>query len=517
MRVTVVIPPVEDFYHSPMRSAPLGASAVMEILTFHGHQAVLVDGSKTRNPKSLLLGNQLEYLNQVIIPEEYGPIAFFTKRKRFGTDAASCAEAVMQTNPQLVLISSFAYAYGDQALETIRACRNLMNSVPIILGGAGPSCFPGKFLEDADAVLRGEAEISLPALLSSISPHVTREEVQALNVQIHPHPGPLDAVCPSEEIIPTCGFISSNRTFRRFSASLSRGCPLHCLFCSAEFSHGRAFRIPPLGKAVEKIVHTIEQTPGSLPPSLSIEDDNLAADPDYLIELLSVLKQRFPNMSFTAENGIDYRFLSVPLAESLISLGFRQFNLSAGIVSAESSKTMRRPIHLEHLQELCRYLTQSAVPAVVYAIIAHPGDTRDHALETMRFLASLGVTAGISPFYAVPGLKGFTDAALFLYKDTCLCAGSSLYPWANTLTTKEMVSLFRLSRLLNLAVHQRRTPEEDHLFSEILRTKKLHTYLKGSSGPCEVSEGKVDALLIRECLDQFVDISDYFKSSGFPG
>lgn len=517
MNITVVVPPVEDFYHSPMRSASLGAAAVMELLEFHGHQAVLVNGAKTRKPKPIPPADQLSYLHQVIIPEEYGPLAFFTRRKRFGPDAASIAEAVRQTKPHLILISCFAYAYGDQAIETARACRGSMETVPIIMGGAGPSSFPGKFLGETDAVLRGEAETTLPQLLSKISSDASREAVQAVSLQTSCRPGPLDEVCPSEEIIPTCRYVYSEKRFRRFSASLSRGCPLHCLFCSAEFSHGRPFRVPPLAKAVEKIEQIIEQTPGSLPPALNIEDDNLAAAPEYLTGLLSALRQRYPNITFTAENGIDYRFLSLSLAEKLISLGFRQFNLSAGIVSAQASKIMRRHQQLEHLQELCRFLTASGIPAVVYAIIGHPGDSSSHALETMRFLASLGVTAGISPFYAVPGIQGFTDAALFLDKDTCLCAGSSLYPWAGTLSTKEMVTLFRLSRLLNLGLNQHRTPEEDQLFGEILRTKKLHTFLKGTTGPCTVSKEKVDTHLIRECLDQFVDISNNFKSSGFPG
>lgn len=512
MNITVVCPPIEDFYFTPHRGAPLGASIVCELIREAGHHPRLLYLPGTGKPRNVPISPSLEYLKDLIIPDENGPLSFFTRRKRYGPGVEQSAQRIADTSPDIIMVSCFAYAYADHALKLIKSAREMLPDCPVLVGGAGASVFPGFFLQPGGAhgVIRGEAETSLPGFFSLLGdrrdPDSVRRCVEELpNGTVQPdqdiaHEPPLPA--DASQIRPACLQSTRSKRFVLFSASLSRGCPMHCSFCSCELTHGRGFRLPDLEDSFRTISSCIRAYPlRGRYASLNIEDDNLLADPPYLLALVSRLSKAFPGIRFTAENGIDYRLLTPEIVQKMIHMGFYSWNLSAGIIPQDLSYRNRRSQSLDHLEQLCNLISYHGVPAVVYAIIGAPGDSRELSLSSLRFLRSLPARPGISPFYALPGLKQFQDGSRFMFDSPDRCCGSSLYPWSGALNSRELVTLFRLSRLIQLEKAPYRSQEEQHLLDTVIDQKKLHTWIRGQSGPIPLSNDHADGQLVELFLD----------------
>ncbi len=505
MNIAVIVPPIEDFYHTPHRHASLGAEVVCTIIRQHGHESILLDfpcmGSEATD-----IPGELGYLREVILPGEYGPTAFFTRRRRYGPSYEECAARIAALKPDLAALSCFAFAYSDSCLKLLRALRRLLPECPVIVGGAGPSSMPDTFIGDnlADAVLRGEAEVSLPPLLDAflkagsrkLLQSICREIPNGVTAPLGKPPGPPGLTASAGEIQTACAASAVTKRFQQFSASISRGCPMHCRFCSISFSHGRDFRLPPLESAATRILErtAAEGVPG-LPISINIEDDNLLADFGYCSALLERLTQQLGAISVTAENGMDYRLLDHERIDRLTALGMRKFNLSAGIVPSQASLQQRRSQDLALLEDLCRHLHAQGTETVVYAIAGFPGDSRRQSISALQFLRSIPAYSGLSLFYPVPGLPGCAAAA---DHPSVLSAGSSLYPWGESLSTREMAALFRLSRFINLEKHKHLSHRDKRLLDLIRRDKVLHTYIKGRDEPFEVPDYAADSELVRE-------------------
>jgi len=183
-------------------------------------------------------------------------------------------------------------------------------------------------------------------------------------------------------------------------------------------------------------------------------------------------------MQFTAENGIDYFFLDADILDRLIDAGFRQFNFSAGVMDSEASQQMQRALSIYKLEELVRKAAARGVRSITYFIPGHANDTPEKAVSALVRLMQLPGLVGISPFYAVPGLPGFSDKQQFLSLSPSVCKGSSFYPWNDTLTSRQVITLFRLARLANSlrAAHLPRTDRmQQELLRFCLRDRKLYT------------------------------------------
>ncbi|MCF7953838.1 MAG: cobalamin-dependent protein [Spirochaetales bacterium] len=545
MQIAVAVPPVRDFYYTPHRASALGARIVENVLFSFGHSVQLFNFPAAKpSPHTIPLPRELNYLKELLIQGETGETSFFTSYKHYGPSFSLCAEEICSEEQDIIFLACFAFAYAEDSAELIRAIRHKNQKALIVIGGAGVSAFPEWFLEntDADAVIRGEAEVIIPPLLKSLQSAITPksrearegreklaavealgalEALEALEVLEAAHiPGlytqtevsnrpkkqnsaykePLPQA-QAEAIIPFCSKVRETRYSIQFSAVFSRGCPKHCAFCPGRLGHGPGFRRPSLSRSLQAVhdavapyahlartqvhsdTHTSKKFAQEKSLILSIEDDNILADTDFFLNLLTEIKQQYPHISFTAENGIDYLYIDIPLLDRLIDLGFRQFNFSAGIIGKTETALADRPSSLNHLKKLAVHAAEREIPVINYVIVGHNADTPAKAVSALMYLASIPGRVGISPFYTVPGLPGFTDMQQFRGHSPSLCKGSSLYPWNGSLTSREMVSLFRIARLINLMKKENRRPQEEELIRKSFAVERLFTYTKRKRVP----------------------------------
>ena len=142
MRIAVVQPPVRDFYLTPHRMSGLGAETVLGLSRGAGYEAQLFNFPLTGGSARLPVPAEAEYLKAFLLPAEIGPTSFFTSFKHYGPTFLRCAEAVAAFRPDAVFVSSFAFAYAEEALALGRALRKALPGVPLVVGGGGTErCF----------------------------------------------------------------------------------------------------------------------------------------------------------------------------------------------------------------------------------------------------------------------------------------------------------------------------------------------------------------------------------------
>lgn len=391
------------------------------------------------------LPSSLSYLRPYIVDKETGPVSFFTSYRRFGPTKAECVKTILNTNPDTVYFSLFAFCYAEPAVELAGALKET-GKVPTACGGAGVTVLPEYFRKTGyfDEVYEGEGERCL-----------------------------LDP--PEEEIEFPLSVTGETRHRIFISVSATRGCDKECAFCSVRLHHGRGLRKTP----PEKIERGLAELSGKIGTakqiSINFEDDNLFSDPDFAFEVMDRFKRYFPDCSFTAENGLDYLTLNESVLSRMLEKGFFRFNFSLGSYHRKSLEASNRRGNIPHLQALTNFCNSRGTTPAVFFICGLPDDTPAGIVETLLFLQRINVKTGISLFYPVPGLppllKPETLGAMENIQPRRM-TGSAAYPWNGSLTTGEMITAFRLARFNNWLMEDNRQEAEE----TAKRARREHTF-----------------------------------------
>ncbi len=490
----VIIPPIQDFYFTYHRFSSLGAKIVHKILKRSIPDAQFLNFPlMKKKPLSAKLPVGLTYLKKHLIENEFGKLSYFTKYKHFGPSIEDCANLIIDSNINLCLLSCFAYCYSHSTIELAEILKSKNNSITIIAGGAAVSACPEYFLKSKgiDYAISGEAEISLPLLLNSILsnsifplsiPNIGwKENGEAVFSKSR-------AFTDSNNIEPLLTNTFENDNSIYITTSVSRGCTFECQFCSNRLSQGTHFRTVSFNAFDNELdIFSKQHTMDNREILINFEDDNILLDYEYLKRTIHQCKRYFPFAKFSFENGIDYRLLTPEQCKELIAFGVRQFNFSIGTTDQTIAKTENRSQNLSNLDYLFSIINKSNIPAITYFICGFPFDTTETIINNLFYLYHQPTDSGISLFYAVPGLE-FSQNNLTedILKQPYLFAGSSAFPWNNSLSTSTLITAFRLSRLVNLLKIKYPTKEEEQLIRRIISEKRLFTYIKNGKDKAKI-------------------------------
>jgi anaerobic magnesium-protoporphyrin IX monomethyl ester cyclase len=505
LRAIVAVPAIRDFYFTPHRLTSLGARTVSNILSNLKIEHSLLDFPATsKSSKKVSLPPDLKYLEPYIIEDEIGGTSFFSKYQRLGPSAEDCGEAIARLEPNLCLISCFAFCYAMETLELAEAVKKRRPGTIIVVGGGGPSAYPEYFCRHSaiDLVLTGEAEATLPDLIRALQagqPNFSEIPgcfwkrdglvVHSMLGQRYSTPQELDMVWTSSR---------SRRGETVIATELSRGCPKQCRFCSQHLCHGTTFRTVPLEKVRDALrAISFDENAESMRISVNFEDDNLLLDKEYLVRVMDLFRQKLGPCSFLMENGIDYALLTPRLIATLVNKGMSQFNLSLASADSQVMATESRDLNLAGYEKILATLQGLQVSATTYFICGLKGDTTETVASTLAYLASKHTRIGISMFYPVPGLPDFADRTRFDSTSPLLCAGSAAYPWNGAISTGTLVTAFRLSRYINLTKSAGKSIKEQELISRIAAEKKLYTLQRSKNSIEIIPVPTMDTDLIR--------------------
>jgi len=521
IKAVIAVPPVRDFYFTPHRASALGARSLVRELERTGWNTSLLNLPLRGKPRTVPLPEELDYLKHFILQNETGPLSWFTAYHQFGPSFAEAAEMIFTEKPDALFISSFAWAYAGESLKLAGAAARMMPDLPIIMGGHGPTSLPDYFLNAPHPVnpgrplftqvIAGEVEGYGELLSSGISGE------RYLDLRTSERIG---------ELQPIAGEAIRRAGRRSISITLTRGCPLKCRFCSNHICHGRQFRSSPPDQWEKEIIRVVEN--GSEPAGpfhLNIEDDNILFLKEDFFRFLEGLKSRYPEITFSAENGLDYMLLEREDIHKLKKLGFTHLNLSLAVLSGVSRRMEYRDGNPEKLTGLIYQCREEGLALTTHFICGLRGDRSEDIVKTLKFLDRLPTQIGISNFYPVPGLEGFKDKKLFLNRLPGLTLGSSVYPWTEALSSAQMITAFRLARWSNfrkkVEVKNERHLEspgmsgggiierELELYRTIRTTHRLHSLVRRRSDRRKESKRNWEIIPLSR-LDSSM-IEDYFS------
>ena len=454
----IAVPSICDFYTTPHRLSALGEKIVQQILQRQGWKTRFIHFPNTAR-QVLALPPVLAHLEPCLLPGEFGPTAFFSRYHRFGPTPGQGADIILSEKPDAVFLSCFAFAYADDTLALARQIKKQRPNMPVYAGGAGASVLPEYFMRAGciDTVISGEAEKNLTRFLTGTT---AADGAAGSSAKRSDRPDVAIAT------------MKSSKKGLWLTTALSRGCPRKCTFCANHLTQGRTFRTV----SMDAFLSAIETFPRDIPIHINFEDDNLLMDKHFFFDVLQAIRQVFPQVDFSAENGVDYGLLDIETLQQLIACGFRQFNLSMASIRPSILKDTRRWGDPRRLQELLLFLARQNIPSITYFICGLAQDTVDTVIQNLQFLFSQPTRVGISLFYPVPGLSGYENRQTFKASASHLCTGSAAFPWSASLTTAQMVTAFRLARFINLTRKNHYQPEERDLVRRILKERKLYTY-----------------------------------------
>lgn len=483
IKAAVIIPPICDFYFTPHRFSSLGAHVVCKIFSEIEIPCVFINFPLMKRKSQIIdIPNDIRYLKDYLNYNEFGKLSYFTKFQRFGPFSKDCARLVADSSPSICFISCFAFSYAKEAIDLSGDIKKLLPDIPIVVGGAGVSAYPLYFIRNTqiDFAISGEAEISLKLFCKAFFKNeLSLDKVPNLFwKEAHSFLKHDIRITSNDDIMPAIIKVHEKKNSVYYSVSLTRGCNKDCRFCSNFLAHGHGFRIASLESIILMLNRLSFERKNQI--IVNFEDDNLLFSSENLLKVMKLFRKKCDNAVFLAENGIDYTLLTPSLADDLINAGMQKFNFTLASISEEILKTQNRGGSKGHFESIVRHIASRKIPVLSYFICGIKGDTKESVARILTFLFSLPTQIGISMFYAVPGLPDFTDLTQFDWFFPSRCNGSSAYPWYGdkALSTKELVTAFRLSRYINLLKSEIKNEVELQLIKKIQKEKKLYTVLK---------------------------------------
>ncbi len=273
-----------------------------------------------------------------------------------------------------VVFFSYLHAYYEhtKVLSTLLRRRGVVT----VAGGRHAQHFANDVLQHFDAVVTGEPESNVPALIADFE----RNELR----RVYDLPSNPSAIRPARYDL-----IDFSRNRFRFSAlEASRGCPFRCNFCVLT-GHER-YRTRPVADIVDEIETKVawnKNLGGLADDMFMFYDNNLGGSPKYLRELCEAL---IP-LNKVWGCALTFNILRDPeLVELMGRAGCRYIYTGLESLNPESISAMNKGQNkLGDVKDVMDRAYQNGILLSFGLIVGSDGDTNDYLLRVPEYLAEL--------------------------------------------------------------------------------------------------------------------------------
>jgi len=181
MNITLINPPIEDFYVTGIRRQPLGLLYIAAALKSAGYNPSLLNCHSGK--KSIMeLPAEFNYLKPYINNPDRELKFPYKNYTHYGMSWQEIENRIRNSPAEIYLISSLFTTYYKETERIIEIIRKHAKSSYIAVGGYHASLYPEYYLNDtsADFVICGEGEISSPELIRAIENGTSLHSVPGL-------------------------------------------------------------------------------------------------------------------------------------------------------------------------------------------------------------------------------------------------------------------------------------------------------------------------------------------------
>ncbi|MBI3694564.1 MAG: B12-binding domain-containing radical SAM protein, partial [Acidobacteria bacterium] len=268
-------------------------------------------------------------------------------------------------------------------------CRELAEGfrardVKVIVGGLFPTLNPGYFLDVADAVVVGEAEPVMPALLADLK----RNRLQRFYLAEKPA-DLADLPVPRYDLVETDFHVT-------MAYEATRGCPFTCSFCVLS-----AIRLPYRRRPVANVVRDLQAVPRGWSwvqrKYVIFLDNNLGADRRYFLELCEALAPL--KKVWATETSIDT--VTPESARAMAKAGCRFVYIGLESLSQESLQgSNKRHNKVHEYKQRIRWLHNNDVNVMSIFLVGLDGDTPEYLRNLPDLVDDVGVDVPVFSFAA---------------------------------------------------------------------------------------------------------------------
>jgi radical SAM superfamily enzyme YgiQ (UPF0313 family) len=294
--------------------------------------------------------------------------------------------------------------------------------IQTVLGNVHASEFAKEIVDNkqADYVLDGECEQSLPMLLDSLESNASPEKVPGLHylsdsTGLPAYTGPplpimdLDALPnPDWKMLPW-----ERYTFLPFvtvglpvvAIMGSRGCPYRCTFCALKYQGKYRTRSPlAIAEEMEQLVVDFK------PRHVGFVDPIYPLKKDHLFELCGLIRQKELHLktAWTSETRVDV--IDKEMMIEMKASGYRRLLL--GVESGEDRllKVVEKNYEIAQVKQCVAWAKEVGLETSCFFILGLPTETAAESRKTMRFPIELDVDfAKFSILVPLPGSPLFNE------------------------------------------------------------------------------------------------------------
>lgn len=399
MKITLINPPIEDFYITSVRRQPLGLLYIASVLVANGLDVELINCHTPKKHK-LQIPDKFFYLQKFIghkNPLYKFPFGLY---QRFGMSTEAVREKIKKSKGEIFLISSLFSTYHEEVEDIISMVKKCHPGKIVVAGGYHPSLFPNKFIQrtEVDAVIVGEGEKGVLKLLSQVE----RGEFQrGCIIETREAEKKLDKL-----IFPDRSFLLERdfTFYKKRSTPIigSRGCPNKCSFCtSRKFWDGHY-----AARSIENILEEIEQCIKNYNIThYNFEDDNLFINSERAVEFLESLigfqEKNKIALDFSAMNGVSIEKLDKGIVKLMFRAGFKELNISLVTSSVRHQIKLDRPFSTFKFTEIAEASKKMGMNVRAYYILGLPKQEKNELLDTIKYLRDLEVQSFPSVYYNI--------------------------------------------------------------------------------------------------------------------
>lgn len=434
-KILLVNPWIADFAAYDLWSKPVGLLYVGKFLSRYGYEVKLLDLTDRCKwggveDKRFSDGRGKYFKTEIPKP---APVKFVPRR--YGLYGARredvIAELSRMDRPDVILITSVMTYWYPGIVSTVRLLREIFGSVKIVLGGIYATLFENhaRAFVDADFVVTGYGEKKVLKILDGLY-GVERDYSKIPEIDDR-------GVLPWE-------------LYNRINYAViltSRGCPYNCSYCATKRLNPLFLR-RPVGDVVNEIVKVKEKFGVN---DFVFYDDALFFDRErYIVPLLTELAKRGLDTRFHTPNGLFVKEIDEVVSRLMFESGFKTIRLSVESVSPEffgrSSYKVNRAVVERAVSNLIRAgYKHSELEA--YLLVGLPGQRYNDVVDSLKFMADLGVISRLSYYSPIPGTRDWMVLCRLGVMDVSsdpLLTNNTVYMYINRDLSQEEVAEIKI-------------------------------------------------------------------------
>lgn len=291
-------------------------------------------------------------------------------------------EALAVLQPDVIGFSIF-HANRWGGIQLAKIFKEHFPQTPIVFGGIGATFLDEHLLKNfpwIDIIVRGEGELTFPALLSRIETQQPYDDLPGLTLRNNDRIQRNDDAAQIDDL----DVLPNPAKYYTFNhLALSRGCPGSCTFCGSPNFWGARVRFHSAAYFVSQLEMLYEKGQRFF----YISDDTFTLRKKLVLEICDLIVKKKLDISWSAISRVDCIDEEVLLAMRMAGCIQISFGVESG--SEHIRKVLNKKFNDEQIRRAFALTTGYGILARAYIIYGCPGESPETVRDTIRLLEDI--------------------------------------------------------------------------------------------------------------------------------